>query len=165
MRIDRLEAATSTDTMELRLHPRITVLTGLAPLHRDALTAELESVLGAGRPGLSAEFLDESGRILILERPIGGPERVIDALNGEDVTAQFRVGDTISMAGSLGIDSSDLRSYLRLGAENHRSRRSAGRPDWPTGQDRSGSPVGGGLGSGRSGSRSRFTVERTGLRG
>ncbi len=104
--------------MELRLHPRITVLTGLAPLQRDALTAELESVLGAGRPGLNAELLEESGRILILQRPIGEPDKVIDALNGEDVTAEFRFGDTVSIAGSVGIDGGELRSYLRLGARN-----------------------------------------------
>jgi hypothetical protein len=116
MRIDRLEVATSTDTMEMRLHPRITLVSGLGQLERDALTAEIAAALGTGRPGLNAELLEDTGRILMVQRPIDGPSRVIDALNEEDISEFFRTEDgSISIAGALGVDQDDLRSFLRLG--------------------------------------------------
>ncbi|NNE94679.1 MAG: hypothetical protein HKN24_01475 [Acidimicrobiales bacterium] len=119
MRIDRLEVATSTDSMEMRLHPRITLVTGLGRLEREALTAEIATVLGTGRPGLNAELLEDTGRILLVERPIDGPPRVVDALNGENVSESFRTeNEAISIAGSLGVRQTDLRSFLRLGAVN-----------------------------------------------
>ncbi len=119
MRIDRMEVATSTDTMEMRLHPRITVVAGLDQLEREALTAELASSLGAGRPGLSTDLLEDSGRILLVQRPIDGPSRVLDALNGADVTDSFTIGNgTVSIAGTLGIRRNELRSFVRLGALN-----------------------------------------------
>ncbi len=117
MRIDRLEVATSTDTMEMRLHPRITVVTGLGQPEREALTAELASSLGSGRPGLSTDLLEESGRILLVQRPIDGPPCVIDALNGDDVTDAFTLTNGIvSIAGTLGVRHNELRSFVRLGA-------------------------------------------------
>lgn len=119
MRIDRLEVATSTDTMEMRLHPRITVVTGLRQPEREALTAELASSLGSGRPGLSTDLLEESGRILLVQRPIDGPPCVIDALNGDDVTDSFTLTNGIvSIAGTLGVRHNELRSFVRLGAQN-----------------------------------------------
>ncbi|NNF54619.1 MAG: hypothetical protein HKN03_09280 [Acidimicrobiales bacterium] len=119
MRIDRLEVATSTDTMEMRLHPRITVVTGLGQQEREALTAELASSLGSGRPGLSTDLLEESGRILLVQRPIDGPPCVIDALNGDDVTDAFTLANGIvSIAGTLGVRHNELRSFVRLGAHN-----------------------------------------------
>lgn len=117
MRIDRLEVSTSTDTMELRLHPRITVVTGLGQLEREALTAELASAVGWGRPGLSADLLEDSGRILLVQRPVDQPARIIDALNGENITEEFVTDDhSVSVAGSLGIRRNELRGLMRIGA-------------------------------------------------
>lgn len=121
MRIDRLEVATSTDKMEMRLHPRITVVTGLGQLEREALTAEIATVLGSGRPGLNAELLEDTGRILLVQRPIEGPGRIVDALNGEDVSDSFRVDGVVSIAQSLGVRQNDLRSFLRLGVTGLKS--------------------------------------------
>ncbi len=119
MRIDRLEVATSTDTMEMRLHPRITVITGLGQLEREALTAEVATALSNGRPGLNVEVLEDSGRILLVNRPIDGPTQVLDALNGEDVTSQFQSASGVaSITGSLGLRQNDVRTFLRLGARN-----------------------------------------------
>ncbi|MFW2383340.1 MAG: hypothetical protein ACN4GZ_16420 [Acidimicrobiales bacterium] len=125
MRIDRLEVATATDTMEMRLHPRITLVTGLGELERQALTAEIATALGSGRPGLNAELLEDTGRILLVERPVDGPARILDALNGDDVSDSFRnESGSISITESLGVRQNNLRSCLRLGvtalkAEEH----------------------------------------------
>ncbi len=119
MRIDRMEVATSTDTMEMRLHPRITIVTGLEQMEREALTAEIATALGSGRPGLSVELLEDTGRIILVDRPIDGPTKITDALNGDDITDSFRTSKgTISIAGALGVRQNELRSFLRLGAQN-----------------------------------------------
>lgn len=116
MRIDLLKLETSTEKMEMRLHPRITLVSGLGQLEHDTLTAEIATAMGAGRPGLSAELLEDTGRILLLERPIDGPNRVVDALNGDDVSESFRTEDgSISIAGGLGVRRKDLPSFMRLG--------------------------------------------------
>ncbi|NNF54540.1 MAG: hypothetical protein HKN03_08875, partial [Acidimicrobiales bacterium] len=111
-----MEVATSTDKMEMRLHPRITVVTGLGQLERDALTAEIATALGPGRPGLNVELLEDSGRILLVERPIDGEGRIVDALNHDDVSDSFRTANgSVSIAGALGVARNDLRSFIRLG--------------------------------------------------
>ena len=115
MRIDRLELATPSETVELPLHPRITIVTGLGPLEREALTAEILSAIGPGRPGLSVDVVTDEGRILAIRRPIVGSPQVLDALDGTDVTTEFAEGTTVDLLSRVGISKHLVREKLRVG--------------------------------------------------
>lgn len=121
MRIDRIELATSNDRVELRLHPNLTVVTGLGRLEREALTNEIFGAIGAGRPGLSLDVVADNGRFLEVHRPLEGPASVRDARTCQDLTESFLQGESVDILRSLGLSRAEARELLHFGQRNLRS--------------------------------------------
>jgi hypothetical protein len=115
VRIDRLELETTSETVELVLHPLLTVVTGLGRLEREALTSEILSAIGQGRPGLSADVVGPDGKSLRVLRPLVGNPCVVDAISEEDLTDTYRRGEAIDLLASTGLDRGQARSMLRIG--------------------------------------------------
>lgn len=114
VRIDRIELATSNDRVQLRLHPAITVVTGLGKLEREALASEVLGAVGPGRAGLSVDLVADNGRCLEVHRPLTGPSSVRDAVTCEDVTNAFLFGETVDILGALGLSRSQTRETLHF---------------------------------------------------
>lgn len=121
MRIDRLELETPSETVELTLHPSLTVVTGLGRLEREALTSEILGAIGSGRPGLSADVLGPDGKFLRVLRPLRGTSTVTDAISGDDLSAQYRRGDSIDLLATLGLDRGQARAMFRMGRRDVRA--------------------------------------------
>lgn len=121
MRIDRIELATETDKVELRFHPRLTLVSGLGRLEREALSNEVLGAIGAGRAGLSVDMVADNGRCLEVQRPLTGPATVRDAVNCEDLTDRFLNGETVDVLRTLGLSRSKARELLHFGVRNLQS--------------------------------------------
>lgn len=107
MRIARVELATGNETVELHLHPRLTLVTGLGRLEREALAAEVLGAISSGRPGLSVDIVADDGRCLEVRRPLDGAASVTDSGSQHDLTDRFRDtrgGTTIDVLGALGVN-------------------------------------------------------------
>ncbi len=122
MRIDRLELETASNRVDLRLHPRITFVTGLGASERNALGTEILESLRQGRPGLSVDVVQDDGRIIEVYRPLEGAASVRDAVTTEDLTDQYLHFGTINLLAvpplpeaSQDLDSPDLLRVRRRG--------------------------------------------------
>jgi len=71
-------------------HPRLTVMGGMPPQARFAFHDLLAGALHGVAQGVHAEVIDDAGRRLVVLRPAGGMDRVIDVGTSADVTEQFR---------------------------------------------------------------------------
>lgn len=120
VRIERLELETQSETVELTLHPLLTVVTGLGRLEREALSGEILGALGAGRPGLSLDMVGPDGKFISVSRPLDGAPSVTDSFDGTDLTAQYQRGSGIDLLGSLGLDKGQARTLLRMGRHDVR---------------------------------------------
>ena len=120
VRIERLELETQSETVELTLHPLLTVVTGLGRLEREALSGEILGALGSGRPGLSLDLVGPDGKFISVSRPLDGPPSVTDAFDGTDLTADYQRGSAVDLLGSLGLDKGQARSLLRMGRHDVR---------------------------------------------
>lgn len=120
VRIERLELETASETVELTLHPLLTVVTGLGRLEREALSGEILGALGAGRPGLSVDLVGPDGKFIEVSRPLDGAPSVTDAFDGSDLTADYQHGSGIDILASLGLDKGQARTLLRMGRQDVR---------------------------------------------
>ena len=93
MRYTRLVIEAEPASVSLALHPRLTVIAGVAARVRSVLADELIGGLGSDRSGVHLELADDAGRHLAVFRPSGGTPRVVDVGAGEDVSDEFRGGD------------------------------------------------------------------------
>ncbi len=118
MRIERIELATADDRAELRLHPNLSLVTGLGRLEREALTNEVLGAIGRGRAGLSVDVVADDGRCLEVHRPLTGPATVRDAVTCEDLTDHFLAGESVDILGVLGLPRAKARSLLHFSQRN-----------------------------------------------
>lgn len=117
VRINRLVIGDGERHFTLALHPRLTVITGLGPLEREALAAELVGALGHGRPQVHLEVTDDHDRDLALYRPAHGPSRVVDVAAATDVSGEFGAGDgRVDLWAACGVDPQRAARLLRLTA-------------------------------------------------
>lgn len=89
MHFDRLVIEADSATVALDFHPRLTVVTGVGPRERAALTSELLGALSGAGSGAHLEIVTASGRRLAAFRPRGGRHRVVDVGEALDVSARF----------------------------------------------------------------------------
>lgn len=117
VRIDRLVIGDGERHFTLELHRRLTVVTGLGALEREALASELVGALGHGRPQVHLEMTDDRNRRLAVYRPKGGETRIIDIDAASDISADFRDGDgPVDVWATHGIDARRAARLLRLSA-------------------------------------------------
>lgn len=116
MRFERLVIDNGDHTLAVDLHPRLTVLTGLGQLERDALTTELIGALSSSRPGVHLELQADSGTRFAVFRPEGAAARVIDIDNRMDVTQQFTDAQgRIDLLARAGLDTHSARRLMHIG--------------------------------------------------
>ncbi len=101
MKIDRLELETISNKVDLRLHPRLTLVTGLGPDERQAFGTEILDSLRQGHPGLSVDVVEADGRLIELYRPLEGNPTVRDAVTGDDLTDQFLQDGTVDLLSAI----------------------------------------------------------------
>lgn len=89
VRYERLVLEGHGTTFTLDLHPKLTVLAGISPVERTALTSELLGALHSTRTGVHLEVVEDDGRHLAVFRPTEGRARVIDVDAVADVTREF----------------------------------------------------------------------------
>lgn len=112
MRFQRLLLEAGATTVNVDLHPRLTVIAGVGDLERESLVTELLAGLAGSRPGTHVEVVEDSGRRLGVMHPTNGSrDRVVELESGSDVTGDF-VDDqgNVDLLGPLGFD---LRSAKR----------------------------------------------------
>lgn len=90
MLVDRLIIEGQDGVETLDLHPRLTVVGGIAPDTRNAFYNMLAGTLHGHVRGVHAEVRDNSGRRLVVLRPGVGQGRVVDVETSADVSMQFR---------------------------------------------------------------------------
>lgn len=94
MRFSRLVIeADAQQSLSLSMHPRLTVIAGVGPDVRRALSGELLGALGATRSGVHLELVDDQDTQLAVFRPSQGAHRVVDVTSGEDRSDEFRTAD------------------------------------------------------------------------
>lgn len=93
MRYTRLVIEAEPASVSLALHPRLTVIAGVAARVRSVLADELIGGLGSDRSGVHLELADDAGRHLAVFRPSGDMPRVVDVGAGTDVSDEFRGDD------------------------------------------------------------------------
>lgn len=119
MRYQRLILEAGANTVTVRFHPRLTVVTGMARAQRDGLIGELLGALGGGRRGAHLEVVDDQGRRLAIIRPINGEERVVESDTGTDVTAEFAgVDGRVDLLARAGLSPDAARRLSRLTADD-----------------------------------------------
>jgi len=117
VRFERLVIDGDGHSLAVDLHPRLTVLTGMEQLERDALTSEFVGALGSARPGVHLELQADNGTRFALFRPEGAPGRVIDIDNRMDVTSQFAGPDgRIDLLARANLDTHSARRLMQMGA-------------------------------------------------
>lgn len=90
MLVDRLIIEGQDGVETLDLHPRLTVVGGIAPDTRNAFYNMFAGVLHGHVRGVHAEVRDNTGRRLVVLRPGVGQGRVVDVETSADVSMQFR---------------------------------------------------------------------------
>ncbi len=120
VKIDRLELETISNKVDLRLHPRLTLVTGLGPDERQALGTEILDSLRQGHPGLSVDVVEADGRLIELYRPLEGSPTVRDAVTGDDLTDQFLQNDTVDLLSAIALPPSeqDVPTFELLRIQN-----------------------------------------------
>jgi hypothetical protein len=88
--VERLIVEGDGEAASVDFHPRLTVLGGMPGDARGALGSLLSGALHGTVRGVHLEVVDDSGRRLVVLRPVSGPHRVIDVATSADVTAQHR---------------------------------------------------------------------------
>jgi hypothetical protein len=118
VRFERLVIDNGDHSLAIDLHPRLTVLTGLGQLERDALTTELIGALSSSRPGVHLELQADSGTRFAVFRPEGSAARVIDIDHRLDVTNQFATPDgRIDLLARADLDTHAARRLMHLDAQ------------------------------------------------
>jgi hypothetical protein len=113
--VTRLVIEEGESTFSLRLHPRLTVVAGVDERARAGLVSELIGGLGSTRRGINLEVCDDRGRRLAVLRPATGGHRVVDLVEGTDVSEEFRGPDgRLDLLGRYGIDARKAREVLHL---------------------------------------------------
>lgn len=118
MRFQRLLLESAGATVNVDLHPRLTVVAGVGELERESLVTELLGGLAGPRPGTHVEVVDDSGRRLGIMRPSGGGrDRVVELTTQQDVTVEF-VDDEgrVNILSPLGVDLPVARRRCRMTA-------------------------------------------------
>lgn len=114
VRLERLVIASGEHTLSTEFHPDLTVIGGLSPSTREALTGELIDALAGGRPGVHLEVRSR-GRSLTVFRPEAGRHRVIDTDSVQDVTeAHLGPDGEIDLFAASGTDRDLGRRTIRL---------------------------------------------------
>lgn len=90
MLVDRLIIEGENGVETLDLHPRLTVIGGMAPDARQAFLTMLTGAIHGTVRGVHAEITDDTGRRLVLLRPMDGQDRVIEVETSSDMSMQFR---------------------------------------------------------------------------
>jgi hypothetical protein len=88
--VDRLIIEGETGVETLDLHPRLTVIGGMPPEARQAFFTMLTGTIHGTVRGVHAEITDDTGRRLVLLRPMDGQDRVIEVGTSADMSMQFR---------------------------------------------------------------------------
>lgn len=116
MKYARLAIEADGRTMEVRFHPRLTVITGVGSASRESLVQELINGLGTNRSGTHLEVETDDGRHLTVFRPTEAQHRVVDMDSGADVSDQFR-GPTglIDLLHPYGLEVAEARRWMRVG--------------------------------------------------
>ena len=115
MRFERLVIEAGENTFTLDLHPRLTVIGGVAQLERDALINEIVGSLGCGRPGVHLELVADSGNHFAIFRPSGAPHQVVDVDAAIDVTPQFSDDrGNVDLLSRAGLDLRSARNAMRF---------------------------------------------------
>jgi hypothetical protein len=120
--VERLVIEAGGSSFTLRLHPRMTVIGGVAAIEREGLVAELTSALGRGRSGVHLEARTDGGTRLAVFRPGPGRHRVIDVDREVDVTETYRHGGGVDLLVHAGLPDDASRRAMRLTADELRSR-------------------------------------------
>ncbi len=107
MRIDRLQLETTSNRVDLRLHPGLTFVTGLGPEERQALGTEILDSLRHGHPGLSVDVVDAEGHLIEVYRPLEGSPTVRDAVTGDDLTDRYLHFGTVDLLSTIPRPESD----------------------------------------------------------
>ena len=114
VRLERLVIGSGAHTLSADFHPGLTVIGGLSPSTREALTGELVDALAGARPGVHLEVRSR-GRSLTLFRPETGRHRVIDTDSVQDVTeAHLGPGGEIDLFAASGTERDLARRTIRL---------------------------------------------------
>jgi hypothetical protein len=118
MRFQRLLLESDGTTVNVDLHPRLTVVAGVGPLERESLVSELLGGLSSHRPGTHLEVVEHSGRRLGIMHPsAGGRDRVVELSTQQDVTVEF-VDDagTLDVLAAMGVERAAARRKCRMTA-------------------------------------------------
>lgn len=75
------------------MHPRLTVISGVAENVRAALADEIIGAMSATRSGIHLELVEDDGRQLVVFRPSRAAHRVVDVASGSDLSDEFRSSD------------------------------------------------------------------------
>ncbi|HUP85302.1 MAG TPA: hypothetical protein VM143_06515 [Acidimicrobiales bacterium] len=120
MRFQRLLLESGSTTVTLELHPRLTVIAGVAELERESLVTELLAGLAGSRPGTHLEVLTDGGRRLgILHPPLGGRDRVVELEANEDVTEEFSTDfGGVDVLAPYGFDMSSAKRRCRMASRD-----------------------------------------------
>lgn len=104
-----------SNSFSLELHPRLTVIAGVAELEREGLIGEFIGAFGSSRNGVHAELIQDDGRHLAVFRPAGGRHRVVDINSATDVSKEFTTADgRIDLLEHAGVDRRRARRRMRL---------------------------------------------------
>lgn len=116
MRIERLVIEAGDSTLQLDLHPRLTVVAGMGEIERASLLGEVIGALAGSRSGVHVEVEERSGRHLAVFRPATGRARVVDVDAARDVTAELQdPSGSCDLLQRLGLDRASARQVMRLG--------------------------------------------------
>jgi hypothetical protein len=119
VRYERLVIQAGSNSFNLSLHPRLTVIAGVGEMEREGLVGEVIGALGSARTGVHAELITDEGRHLAVFRPEGGRHRVVDIDSATDVSREFTSPEgRIDLLGHTGIELRRARRRMRLGASD-----------------------------------------------
>jgi hypothetical protein len=118
MRFQRLLLEAGATTVNVDLHPRLTVIAGVGDLERESLVTELLAGLAGARPGTHVEVVEDGGRRLGVMHPTNGSrDRVVELESGNDVTGDFVDDDgNVDLLGPLGFDLRGAKRKCRMTA-------------------------------------------------
>lgn len=122
MKCQRVIIEVGAGTFTLELHPRLTVVSGLAPTERESLASELLAALAGQRSGLHLTIRDAANRQLVVVRPRGGRHRVMDATGEVDLSHEFTVGGEIDLLARADMSVLEARERLCVTARDLASR-------------------------------------------